>query len=160
MNPWRDEPCSDSNNNPNLPDTQRGNPPVEISQQTSYTNNRQERRDKQRKETRAAILISCLNINSFTCAGSGDSISGSKWSHINQLLWTLKTGILVVSEAHLTERRQDELENLFARRMKICFTADPENPTSKGGMAIVVNKQLMLWHNIETRVIVPGVQCF
>ncbi|KAK0184580.1 hypothetical protein F5146DRAFT_938418, partial [Armillaria mellea] len=80
----------------------------------------------------------------------------SKWSHINQLLRTSKTGILVVSEAHLTERRRDEIENLFARRMKICFTADPENPTSKGGVAVVINKQLTLWHNIETKVIVPG----
>ncbi|KAK0232290.1 hypothetical protein EDD85DRAFT_774723, partial [Armillaria nabsnona] len=156
MNPRRDEPCSDSHNNPNRPDSQRGNPPIENSQQTLFTNNRRERRDKQRKETKAAILILCLNINGFSCAGSGDSISDSKWSHINQLLWTLKTGILVVSEAHLTERRRDELENLFARRMKICFTADPENLTSKGGVAIVVNKQLTLWHNIETRIIVPG----
>ncbi len=40
--------------------------------------------------------------------------------------------------------------------MKIYFTADPENPTSKGGMAIVINKQLTLWHNIETRIIVLG----
>lgn len=60
------------------------------------------------------------------------------------------------SEAHLTERRRDKIENLFAWRMKICFTADPENLTSKGGVAVVINKQLMLWHNIETKVIVPG----
>lgn len=105
---------------------------------------------------KVAILISCLNINGFSCAGSGESISDSKWSHINQLLRTLKTGILVVSEAHLTERRRDEIENLFAWRMKICFTADSENLTSKGDVAVVINKQLTLWHNIETKVIVPG----
>ncbi|PBL04504.1 hypothetical protein ARMGADRAFT_865067, partial [Armillaria gallica] len=63
---------------------------------------------------------------------------------------------LVVLEAHLTDQRQDELENLFARRMKICFTADPENLTSKGGVAIVINKQLTLWHNIKTKIVVPG----
>lgn len=40
--------------------------------------------------------------------------------------------------------------------MKICFTANPENPTSKGGVAIIINKQLTLWHNIETKIVVPG----
>ncbi|KAK0443027.1 uncharacterized protein EV420DRAFT_1622935 [Desarmillaria tabescens] len=40
--------------------------------------------------------------------------------------------------------------------MKIVFTADPENPTSKGGVAIVINKQLTLWHHTKTKVIILG----
>lgn len=65
-------------------------------------------------------------------------------------------GILIVSEAHLTEQQQNELEHLFARRMKIVFTADPENPTSKGRVAIVINKQLTMWHHTKTKVIILG----
>ncbi|KAK0209609.1 hypothetical protein IW262DRAFT_1281539 [Armillaria fumosa] len=118
--------------------------------------NRCERHGRQWKETKAAILVSCLNINGFSYAGSGESIANSKWSHINQLLHTSRIGILVVSEAHLTEDRCNELENLFARRMKISFTANPENPTGKGGVVIVINKQLTLWHQTKTKIIVPG----
>lgn len=101
-------------------------------------------------------MVSCLNINGFSSAGAGDGIHNSKWGHVNQLLCTSRTGILIISEAHLTERRCDELEKLFARRMKISFTANPDNPTGKGGVAIVVNKQLTNWHNIQTREVVPG----
>ncbi|KAK0439471.1 uncharacterized protein EV420DRAFT_1279539, partial [Desarmillaria tabescens] len=122
----------------------------------AYSGNRRSRRAENRKETRAAIMVSCLNINGFSCSGSGDNIQNSKWSHINQLLRTSRTGILIVSEAHLTEQRRNDLEHLFARRMKIVFTADPENPTSKGGVAIVINKQLTLWHHTKTKVIIPG----
>ncbi|KAK0496143.1 Endonuclease/exonuclease/phosphatase, partial [Armillaria luteobubalina] len=107
-------------------------------------------------ETKAAIMVSCLNINGFSCAGSRDGIHNSKWGHINQLLCTLRTGILIVSEAHLTEWRCNELENLFAQRMKINFTANPDNPTGKGGVAIIINKQLTNWHTIQTKVIIPG----
>ncbi|KAK0468720.1 Endonuclease/exonuclease/phosphatase [Armillaria novae-zelandiae] len=101
-------------------------------------------------------MVSCLNINGFSSAGSGDSIQNSKWSHVNQLLRTSRTGILIVSEAHLMEKRRDELKSLFARRMKINFTENPDNPTGKGGVAIVVNKQLTNWHSIQTKTIVPG----
>ncbi|KAK0472808.1 hypothetical protein IW261DRAFT_1343312, partial [Armillaria novae-zelandiae] len=101
-------------------------------------------------------MVSCLNINGFSSAGSGDGIHNSKWGHINQLLRTSRTGILIVSEVHLTERRCEELENLFARRMKINFTANPDNPTGKGGVAIVVNKQLTNWKNIQTKEVIPG----
>ncbi len=118
--------------------------------------NRRDQRAQRQKETRAAIMVSCLNINGFSCTGSGDSIQNSKWSHINQLLRTSRTGILVISEAHLTEHRRDELEHLFSRRMKIHFTANPENPTGRGGVAIVINKQLTMWHHIETKIVVPG----
>ncbi len=67
--------------------------------------NRHDQCAQRQKETRAAIMVSCLNINGFSCTGSGDSIQNSKWSHINQLLRTSRTGILVISEAHLTEHR-------------------------------------------------------
>ncbi|KAK0471007.1 Endonuclease/exonuclease/phosphatase [Armillaria novae-zelandiae] len=124
--------------------------------QGSPMSNRQQRREASKKGTKAAILVSCLNINGFSAAGAGDGIHNSKWGHINQLLRTSRTGILVVSEAHLTERQSEELENLFARRMKIRFTANPDNPTGKGGVAIVINKQLTNWQNIQTKEIVPG----
>ncbi|KAF9018687.1 DNase I-like protein, partial [Hymenopellis radicata] len=105
---------------------------------------------------KAAINVSCLNIRGFSFQGSGESIQNSKWAHVNQLLRRTRTGILVVSEAHLTQDRCDNLENLFGRRMKIHFTPDPVEPKRRAGVAIVVNKQLAMWHHIETRVPVPG----
>ncbi|KAG7439572.1 uncharacterized protein BT62DRAFT_913095, partial [Guyanagaster necrorhizus] len=73
---------------------------------------------------------------------------------INQLLQIPKTEILIVSKVHLTEKRYDELENLFVYRIKINFTGDPENSTGKVDVTIVLNKQPTLWYHIQTKVIV------
>ena len=40
--------------------------------------------------------------------------------------------------------------------MRIINSADPQNPTAGKGVAIVLNKHLIKWNVIATRMIIPG----
>ncbi|KAF5388409.1 hypothetical protein D9615_000307 [Tricholomella constricta] len=111
-----------------------------------------ERRCK--KETKAAIRATSLNIRGYRSAGDGRN--GSKWFHINQLIRDNRIGILAVQETHLTEERRDELEKLFSKRMKTFISKDPENPTGKAGVAIVLNRKISNVSGAKITEILPG----
>ncbi|KAG6885868.1 hypothetical protein C0992_004817 [Termitomyces sp. T32_za158] len=106
------------------------------------------------KNTKAAICIATLNIRGFR--NSGAPRSETKWNHINQLIRDKKIGILLVQEAHLSDERKGEVEKLFGKRMKIQASPDPVNPTGKGGIAIVMNRELINVQGTESTKIVPG----
>ncbi|KAF8902961.1 Endonuclease/exonuclease/phosphatase [Gymnopilus junonius] len=67
-----------------------------------------------------------------------------------------KIAVVAVQETHLDDGRRMQLESLFSRRMKIHCSPDPENPTRRGGVAIVVNKQILDTSSMRERVIIPG----
>ncbi|KAJ7094885.1 hypothetical protein C8R43DRAFT_832123, partial [Mycena crocata] len=79
-----------------------------------------------------------------------------KWNHVNQVVRDKRLGILVVQEAHLDDSRKSEVEKLFSKRLKIFVSPDPENPTGKGGVAIVLNRDLANTNSVKTWEIVPG----
>lgn len=93
------------------------------------------------KNTKASLRIATFNIRGFQ--NSGSSRSETKWNHINQLIRDKKIGILTVQEAHLNEDRRVDIEKLFGRRMKVLYSADLDNPTGRGGVAIVLNRDLI-----------------
>ena len=115
---------------------------------------RRARRAKKKLSRRAAIQIASLNINGFGTTST--HLNSNKWNHINQVLREKKIAILLVQETHMTEDRRVQVENLFSRRMKIIASADPDNPTAKAGVAIVLNKQLLGNSPVTATVIVPG----
>lgn len=130
--PDRDKPCSQqsgqNSDTSELTQPEGDNSASQGSQPRVLTLNRQHQWETAKKETKAAIMVSCLIINSFSSAEAGDGIHNSKWGHMNQLLCTSRTGILIVSEAHLTERCCDKLEKLFVRRMKNQLYSQPRQP--------------------------------
>ncbi|KAJ7891627.1 hypothetical protein B0H14DRAFT_2560684 [Mycena olivaceomarginata] len=64
-----------------------------------------------------------------------------KWYEINQMMMREKQiGILLVQEAHMNEERRERVEGLFKKNLKIYHSEDPENPTRKGGVVIVLNR--------------------
>lgn len=107
-----------------------------------------------RKNTKAAIRVATLNIRGYR--QSGAPMSETKWHHINQLMRDKKIGILVVQESHLNEERKTNIESLFGKRLRVFYTADPTNPTGKGGVAIVLNRDLTNTENVLVKEIVPG----
>ena len=56
----------------------------------------------------------------------------------------------------MNDERQSQVEHIFSKRMKIHSSANPENPTGKGGVAVVLNKGLMDTKDSKATVIVPG----
>ena len=119
--------------------------------------NRRERRSHAKKNTKAAIKIVSLNMK-----GHGSLNPNSvrnKWMHINQIIRDKKIGVLLLQEMHMSKTRHDETQKLFWKRLKIFSSEDPENPTGKGGVAIVLNKALIQTkgqENIKTTEIIPG----
>ncbi|KNZ71553.1 hypothetical protein J132_08609 [Termitomyces sp. J132] len=87
---------------------------------------------------------------------TGSSKSETKWNHINQIIRDKKIGILMVQETHLTEERKNNLEKVFSKRMLIFHSGDPKNPTSKGGVAVVLNHNLINVQGAEMTEIIPG----
>jgi hypothetical protein len=119
--------------------------------------NRRNRRaaDKaSKKNTKAAIRIASLNIKGWKATGAPQP----KWNEINQLMREKRIGILLVQEAHLNEERQESINTLFRKRLKVYRSEDPENPTGKGGVAVVLNRQLTNVNGVKITKIIPGEQ--
>ena len=106
------------------------------------------------KNTRAALRVATLNIRGFRHAGSPRT--ETKWNHVNQVIRDKKIGVLLVQETHLDDTRKANIEKIFGKRMKILHSMDPENPTGKGGVAVVLNKNLINSHNSDSIEIIPG----
>ena len=86
---------------------------------------------RSKKTLKAAITVASINIRGF---GSENAYSpNNKWMHVNQLMRDKRIGILVVQETHMDEKRRQQVEDLFQRRIRIFATWDPDNPTGKGG---------------------------
>ncbi|THU95795.1 DNase I-like protein [Dendrothele bispora CBS 962.96] len=128
-------------------ETQGTNPET----QTAHTGH-QLRNNK--KHFRAAIRVASLNMRGY---GNPNALHrDNKWNHINQLVREKRIGILALQETHLTSERHEQIEKVFSKRLKIFFSSDPENPTGRAGVAIVLNKELVKTNNIKTYQIVPG----
>ena len=107
-----------------------------------------------KKATRAALKVASLNVRGF--GNQSVNHPSDKWNHINQLIRDKKIGVLLVQEAHMTQERCAQLEDLFSRRMKIFFSENPENPTGKGGVAVVLNKHFVKAAETDAVEVVPG----
>ncbi|KNZ81081.1 hypothetical protein J132_03071 [Termitomyces sp. J132] len=127
---------------------------LEQESSRNVENRRRTPNSRSTKNTKAAIQIGTLNLRGYRMMGS--SKSETKWNHINQIIRDKKIGILMVQETHLTEERKNNLEKVFSKRMLIFHSGDPENPTSKGGVAVVLNHNLINVQGAEMTEIIPG----
>ncbi|KAI0349338.1 DNase I-like protein, partial [Trametes cingulata] len=104
--------------------------------------------------TRARFKLASLNIIGFRLNdGSDDS---NKWLLVNQMMRDSRIGVLAVQEAHLDEKRADDIRSLFGQRLDLLFSADPSNPLGARGVAFVVNKKVLQASDLSLKEIVPG----
>ncbi|KAJ7022148.1 Endonuclease/exonuclease/phosphatase, partial [Mycena alexandri] len=68
-----------------------------------------------------------------------------------------RIGIMAVGETHLTEAQTEEIEGaaMGRNRLRIFNSIDPDHP-NKGGIAVVLNKDITNVENIIVRRLVPG----
>ncbi|KAF5371153.1 hypothetical protein D9758_004251 [Tetrapyrgos nigripes] len=91
--------------------------------------------------------------------GYGNSVTthkDTKWHHIDQVMREKRTGVLALQETHITEERRRFVERQFTRQLKVFISPDPDNPTGKGGVAVVLNKQYVEIEGTKATEIVPG----
>ncbi|KAF5367984.1 hypothetical protein D9758_004427 [Tetrapyrgos nigripes] len=80
----------------------------------------------------------------------------TKLYHINQIMTEKRIGILALQETHITEEQRRFIESKFTRRLKVFISPDPENPTGKGSVAVVLNKKYFGIEGTKATEIVPG----
>ncbi len=107
----------------------------------NVTPNRRTRRDNSRKSVKAAIRVASLNMRGY--GNVNPSHAQNKWNHVNQIMRDEKVGILLLQETHMEAARHSQVQKLFIKRLHILYSADPESPTRKGGVAIVLNKRFI-----------------
>ncbi|KAJ7036142.1 Endonuclease/exonuclease/phosphatase, partial [Mycena alexandri] len=68
-----------------------------------------------------------------------------------------RIGIMAVGETHLTEAQIEDIENAVGgrNRLRIFNSIDPDHP-NKGGVAVVLNKDITNVENIQVRRLIPG----
>ncbi|KAF5334198.1 hypothetical protein D9611_014502 [Ephemerocybe angulata] len=103
-----------------------------------------------KKRSRAAVRIASLNMR-----GGGLNSSREKWVGVHSLLREESLSILALQETHISDADRREIEKLY-KRMRIFNSPDPLHPTSRGGVAIVLNTHKTNWKNAEDTVLVPG----
>ncbi|KAJ3750862.1 Endonuclease/exonuclease/phosphatase, partial [Lentinula detonsa] len=102
----------------------------------------------------AALRLATLNIRGF----GNPSVfhQDNKWQHIRRLISTRKIAILALQETHLSTERIETINCHFGKSLIVIGSPDPENPTGKSGVAIVLNTELFRPERIKKNVIVPG----
>ncbi|KAJ7133771.1 Endonuclease/exonuclease/phosphatase, partial [Mycena crocata] len=101
---------------------------------------------------KAAIRVASVNIKGWKAKDAKQP----KWYEIDQVMREKRVGILITQEAHMDDKRRETVENLFKKSLKVFSSADPENPTGKGGVAIVLNRKLTNVNAVKTFEIIPG----
>ena len=49
-------------------------------------------------------------------------------------------GVLLLQETHLTASRREDIMRMFKGRIKILYSQNPDAPTRREGVAVVLNK--------------------
>lgn len=93
-----------------------------------------------------AVKVVSLNMNGFGNANL--HARDHKWTSICDLITLSHIGILLLQETHLTEERHDKLNRMYGHKLYIQSSADPENPTGRGGVAVVYNRKFVHADNI------------
>ncbi|KAI0677139.1 Endonuclease/exonuclease/phosphatase [Trametes maxima] len=101
-----------------------------------------------------AIRVASLNMNGFGSLVKDHE--NNKWGKIYRLMSEMRIGVLMLQETHLTPQRVADIHRMFAGRIKILFSAHPEAPTQKEGVAIVINRKILSSENVKMVEISPG----
>ena len=87
--------------------------------------------------------------------GQGDRAT-DKWGSISNLMRTRKVAVLALQETHPTTELQEAVERRFRNTLRVFHSADPVNPSTTGGVSVVVNKSLVAAGTVEHRTILHG----
>ncbi len=105
-------------------------------------------------ERRTSLQIGSLNIN-----GYGNLIRdhpNNKWGRVYRMMSDQKIGILLMQETHLTEERKAGIHKMFAKKIKIFHSENPDAPTQREGVAVVLNSRYLNLSGARATVIIPG----
>ncbi len=112
------------------------------------------RKNGRREERRTALQVASLNIN-----GYGNLVRDhpdNKWGRVYRMMAEHKIGVLLLQETHLTDERKAGIHKMFARKVRVFHSANPEAPTQREGVAVVLNARYVNTSKASAEEIVPG----
>ncbi|KAJ3791785.1 hypothetical protein GGU11DRAFT_761312 [Lentinula aff. detonsa] len=111
--------------------------------------NRRQRRvlQKGRATKKAAVQVGSLNMLTHP---------DNKWKSVWYLMKRRKIGILALQETHLTDKRVQEINEYYNKKLHVFASHNPDNPTGKGGVAIVINRRQIALEAPKVHPIIPG----
>ena len=104
----------------------------------------------QPRKKKQSLRIASLNMN-----GLG-SKADDKWGAINNLMKNRKIAVLALQETHPTEETQHTIQRRFQNTLRVDHSVDPDEPSTRNGTSIVINKRLIKTADVNTRTIVEG----
>lgn len=108
---------------------------------------------KRRKRTRASLTLASLNMKG---RGSSSPLHpNNKWNLLHQFIKERRIAILAVQETHLDEEYMERLAELYGRILAI-YASHSESATTKQGVAIIINRDLVNVNDIAATEIIPG----
>ncbi|KAJ7586097.1 Endonuclease/exonuclease/phosphatase, partial [Mycena floridula] len=100
-----------------------------------------------------------MNIAFLNARGrNGESIqdAGHRWQDIHRIAGREKLAITGVVETHLDDEQVKEIEeSTYGQRLKI-FNSCDNNHTRRGGVAIVLNRDLINIEGVQVQYLIPG----
>jgi len=111
--------------------------------ETSGTLNQPRRRRKNLK-------IASLNMN-----GRGNR-SQDKWGSINNVMKRRRIAILGLQETHPNEEMRESIGRRFQNAMHIVHSADPDNPSTTGGVSVAIHKSMVDTGGVTHHTVIPG----
>jgi len=117
---------------------------------TQRLRNEPDRRLNQPRRQKQTLKITTLNMN-----GKGNR-SQDKWGSVNNVMKRRKIAVMALQETHPTDDMQENIGKRFRNTLHIVHSADPENPGSKGGVSIAVNKGMVNTNKITSTIVIAG----
>ena len=105
---------------------------------------------EQPRRQRKQLKVASLNMN-----GRGHR-SVDKWGSISYVMKMRGIAVMALQETHPSDELQGEMEKRFRNTLDIAHSADPENPSTTGGVSIVLNKGMLDVKKATHRTVISG----
>ncbi|KAA1476633.1 DNase I-like protein, partial [Dentipellis sp. KUC8613] len=80
----------------------------------------------------------------------------AKWSEIQYTMKSQSIAILALQETHLDTPHLSQIDALYARRLRVFNTSDPNHPGGAAGTALVLNRALIDTSTCRATTLIPG----
>jgi exonuclease III len=111
------------------------------------------------RKMRANIKIATLNMNGRRSQKHIDTLGKdeiNKWKAIRNTMREKKIGILALQETHLDEEMEELVKHKYEKWLLVFSSADTDKPSAAGGVAFVINKEMISIEEIRCCTIIPG----
>lgn len=79
-----------------------------------------------------------------------------KWGSINNVMKRRRIAILGLHETHPNDEMRETIGRRFQNALHVIHSADPENPSTMGGVSIAIHKGMVDARHVTHHTVIPG----